>query len=157
MVATTDPKHHNGRMELAYTIGFDRTRIIGVHSPSPGRAGMSTDCTFWGLLAMVVVVVVVVEVVVVSPGSVLAGMVVVVVVVVLVVVVLLVVVWPGSVVVVGGVGHDAVATVGIRTAGEESCINVVVVWSVGTIEPGAIVSIGANARDAAGATAGASL
>ncbi len=146
-------------MELAYTIGFDRTRIIGVHSPSPGRAGMSTDCTFWGLLAMVVVVVVVVEVVVVSPGSVLAGMVVVVVVVVLVVVVLLVlvVVWPGSVVVVGGVGHDAVATVGIRTAGEESCINVVVVWSVGTTEPGAIVSIGANARDAAGATAGASL
>lgn len=106
-------------------------------------------------------VVVVVVVVVVSPGSVLL-VVVVVVVVVVVDVVLMLVVSPGRVVLGGGAGHEAVAFVGIRTADDVICLIVVVVATFKTVESGNVdsgilVSIGARARDAAGATAGASL
>jgi hypothetical protein len=146
-------------MELAYTIGFDRTRMMGTHLPSPGNDGISTGTTFCGRLGIVVVGVGAVVVDVVSPGSVLVGRVVVVVLVVVVLVVdvvlVLLVVWPGSVVVVGGVGHDAVATTGMRTAGDVSCFMVVVVWALNTVVSGAIVAIGVRASDAAGATAGA--
>jgi hypothetical protein len=111
---------------------------------------------FVGRCGMVVVVVVVV---VVSPGRVLLVVVVVVVVdVVLVLVLLLVlVVSLGRVLVVGGVGHDAVAFVGIRTAAEVICSSVVVVAEFRTVDSGTLVSVGASARDAAGATEGASL
>jgi hypothetical protein len=104
-------------------------------------------------------VVVVVVVVVVSPGRVLLVVVVVVVVVVVdvVLVVDVVVVSPGRVLVVGGVGHDAVAFVGIRTAAEVICSSVVVVAEFRSAGAGTLVSVGASARDAAGATAGASL
>jgi hypothetical protein len=106
-------------------------------------------------------VVVVVVVVVVSPGRVLLVVVVVVVVdvvLVLVLVLLLVlVVSLGRVLVVGGVGHDAVAFVGIRTAAEVICSSVVVVAEFRTVDSGTLVSVGASARDAAGATEGASL
>jgi hypothetical protein len=100
--------------------------------------------------------VVVVVGVVVSPGRVLLVVVVVVVDVVLVVDVV-VVVSPGRVLVVGGVGHDAVALVGIRTAAEVICSSVVVVAEFRSAGSGTLVSVGASARDAAGATAGASL
>jgi hypothetical protein len=105
-------------------------------------------------------VVVVVVVVVVSPGRVLLVVVVVVVVVVVDVVLVVdvvVVVSPGRVLVVGGVGHDAVAFVGIRTAAEVICSSVVVVAEFRSAGSGTLVSVGASARDAAGATAGASL
>jgi hypothetical protein len=103
IVATTEPKHHKGRIEVAYTIGFVRTRITACHSPSPGNAGRSCDERSAGLAGIVVVVVVVV---VISPGTV------VVVDVVVVEVVEVVVVEVTTVAAALSIGHDEVATVG---------------------------------------------
>jgi hypothetical protein len=104
MVATTEPKHQRGRIEVAYTMGFVRTRMTACHFPSPGNAGRSCDARSSGFEGMVVVVVVVV-----APGTV----VVVVVVVVLVVdVVVEVVVDVTTVTAVLSMGQDEVAAVG---------------------------------------------
>ena len=65
-MATTEPKHHSGRIEVAYTIGFVRTRMTACHVPSPGSAGRSCDGMSSGLLGIVVEVVVVVVAV---PGT----------------------------------------------------------------------------------------
>ena len=59
MVATTEPKHHRGRIEVAYTIGFVRTRMTACHCPSPGNAGRSCDARSSGFEGTVVDVVVV--------------------------------------------------------------------------------------------------
>ena len=96
-MATTEPKHHSGRIEVAYTIGFVRTRMTACHVPSPSIAGRSCDGMSSGLVGIVVVVVVVV--VDIATGTV-------------VVVDVDVVVDVTTVAVVGSIGHDAVATVG---------------------------------------------
>jgi hypothetical protein len=59
MVATTEPKHQRGRIEVAYTMGFVRTRMTACHFPSPGNAGRSCDARSSGFKGMVVEVVVV--------------------------------------------------------------------------------------------------
>ncbi len=97
-MATTEPKHHSGRIEVTYTSGFVRTRITACHSPSPGNAGISWDGMSSGL-AGIVVVVDVVDVVVPRTGTV-------------VVVDVDVVVEVTTVAVVGSIGHDAIAIVG---------------------------------------------
>ena len=102
MVATTEPKHHRGRIEVAYTIGFVRTRMTACHFPSPGNAGRSCDERSSGFEGMVVDVVV----------DVAPGIVVVVVVLVDDVVVVDVVVEVTTVAAVLSIGQDEVATVG---------------------------------------------
>jgi hypothetical protein len=57
MVATTEPKHQRGRIEVAYTIGFVRTRMTACHFPSPGSAGRSCEERSSGFEGMVVDVV----------------------------------------------------------------------------------------------------
>ena len=104
MVATTEPKHHRGRIEVAYTIGFVRTRMTACHFPSPGNAGRSCDERSSGFEGMVVDVVV--DVVDIAPG------IVVVVVDVVVVDVVDVVVEVTTVAAVLSIGQDEVATVG---------------------------------------------
>jgi hypothetical protein len=107
MVATTEPKHQRGRIELTYTIGFFRTRAVATHSPSAFIPGLINGAMSAGRGTKVVVVVVVI-----SGTTVLE----VVVVVVLEVVVVEVVVAPVALVVVG-VTHDCVAMTGRSTAG----------------------------------------
>jgi len=103
MVATTEPKHQRGRIELTYTIGFFRTRAVATHSPSALIPGLINGAMSAGRGTKVVVVVLV-----------MSGTTVLVVVVVLEVVV--VVVAPVALVVVG-VTHDCVAMTGRSTAG----------------------------------------
>ena len=103
MVATTEPKHQRGRIELTYTIGFFRTRAVATHSPSALIPGLINGAMSAGRGTKVVVVVLV-----------MSGTTVLVVVVVLEVVV--VVVAPVALVVVG-VTHDCVAMTGHSTAG----------------------------------------
>jgi len=103
MVATTEPKHQRGRIELTYTIGFFRTRAVATHSPSALIPGLINGAMSAGRGTNVVVVVLV-----------MSGTTVLVVVVVLEVVV--VVVAPVALVVVG-VTHDCVAMTGRSTAG----------------------------------------
>ena len=105
MVATTEPKHQRGRIELTYTIGFLRTRAVAVHSPSALMPGLINGAISAGRGTKVVVVVLV-----------MSGTTVLVVVVVLEVVVVEVVVAPVGLVVVG-VEHDCVAMTGRSTAG----------------------------------------
>ena len=155
MVATTEPKHHRGRIEVAYTIGFVRTRMTACHCPSPGNAGRSCDARSSGFEGTVVDVVVV-EV---------SGVVVVVVVLVVDVDVVDVVVEVTTVTAVLSMGHDEVAAVGRICKGLIfSGTDVGVDDSPGTATTVVEVSVGASVigviasvSDSAGATAGGSL
>ena len=158
-MATTEPKHHRGRIEVAYTIGLVRTRITACHSPSPGNAGRSCDERSDGFAGIVVVVVVVV---VVASGTV---VVVVVVVVDVDVVVVDVVVEVTTVALVVSMGQDEVATVGRICSGVMMSGTDVVVddWpgegiTVVEVCVGAsVMGVMARASESAGATAGGSL
>jgi len=108
MVATTEPKHQRGRIELTYTIGFFRTRAVATHSPSALIPGLINGAMSAGRGTKVVVVVLVMS------GT--TVLVVVVVLEVVVVEVVVVVVAPVALVVVG-VTHDCVAMTGRSTAG----------------------------------------
>ena len=161
-MATTEPKHHSGRIEVAYTSGFVRTRMTACHVPSPRNAGRSCDGMSSGLLGIVVEVVVVVVAV---PGTGTVVDVVEVVVVVDVVVVETEVTSETSVVVVLSIGHDAVATVGRICSGvmmsgtvvevDESLGDTVTVVEVCAI--GSMIGVIARASESAGATDGGSL
>ena len=59
MVATTEPKHQRGRIELTYTIGFLRTRAVAVHWPSALMPGLINGAISAGRGTKVVVVVLV--------------------------------------------------------------------------------------------------
>jgi hypothetical protein len=154
MVATTEPKHQRGRIEVAYTIGFVRTRMTACHCPSPGNAGRSCDARSSGFEGTVV------DVVVVEVSGV-----VVVVVVLVVDVVVEVVVDVTTVTAVLSMGHDEVAAVGRICKGLIfSGTDVVVDDSPGTATTVVEVSVGASVigviasvSDSAGATAGGSL
>jgi hypothetical protein len=160
-VATTDPKHHKGRMEVAYTSGTPRTFTIDFHLPSPAREGRNCGNRFTGRLGIVEVVVVVDS----STGT--------------VDVLVLVLVLVDDVVEESlFVGQEAVATVGRTrngvlplTGGDVFVLFLIVVPGVlfvvaGVLtvvvgETGATVSStkmsGSSARESAGATAGGSL
>ena len=151
-MATTEPKHHRGRIDVAYTIGLVRTRITACHWPSPGSAGRSLDERSAGL-AGIVVDVVVVEV---------SG---VVVVLVIDVVVVDVVVEVTTVTEVLSMGHEDVATVGRICSGVTMSGTEVVVddWAddgvkvVEVCNGASVMGAIASARELAGATAGGSL
>ena len=151
-MATTEPKHHRGRIEVAYTIGFVRTRITACHSPSPGNAGINWDERSAGFAGMVVVVVVVV--VATAPG-----------IVDVVVVVVDVVVEVTTVATVLSMGQDVVATVGRICSGVTMSGTDVVVDgssgnSVNVVEVcvgASVIGVIARASESAGATAGGSL
>lgn len=140
-------------------IGFVRTRIAAVHSPSPSMAGCTGGEISSGRFGIVVVLVeVVVET---SIGTT-------VVVVVVVVEVVEVVEVVGAESVDGTDGQDCVATVGTRCAGTALSTTVVVdgvdvdVSEVSKTAMVVVVAAGSvsnvtRARESAGATAGASL
>ena len=151
-MATTEPKHHRGRIEVAYTMGFVRTRITACHSPSPANAGINWDERSAGFAGMVVVVVVVV--VATAPGTV-----------DVVVVVVDVVVEVTTVATVLSMGQDEVATVGRICSGVMMSGTDVVVddWAdegVNVVEVcvgASVTGVIARASESAGATAGGSL
>ena len=148
MVATTEPKHQRGRIDVAYTMGFVRTRMTACHFPSPGNAGRSWDERSAGF-AGIVVDVVVVEV---------SG-----VVVVLVVDVVVVDVEVTTVTEVLLIGQDDVAAVGricsgLIFSGADVLVDDWLGVVASVVEVCAVVSrMIASARESAGATAGGSL
>jgi hypothetical protein len=149
MVATTEPKHQRGRMDVAYTMGFVRTRITACHFPSPGKAGRSCEERSSGFEGIVV------DVVVVEVSA--TGTVVVEVVVVDVVVEVTTVATELS------RGHDDVAAVGricsgLIFSGTDVLVDDWLGVVASVVEVCAAVSgMIASARESAGATAGGSL
>ena len=152
-MATTEPKHHSGRIDVAYTSGLVRTRMMACHAPSPASAGRSCDGMSSGLAGIVVV-----EVVVVASGT---GTVVDVV----VVVDDDVVVEVTTVAVVLSIGHELVATVGricsgVMMSGTEVVVGELLGDDDSVVEVCVGVSVSgviARVSESAGATAGGSL